>query len=211
MNKKKDENTRSVRFDDKMMENPIVFINMLKARGIIGNEKIEDAQIRAAQQKRKKIAFHNTLMLLRNYRQIAWMVECFPDTIASELDESFKDIDRLIEKVDIAMSLESKKLESRFESVKKTRIMLDRINEALTVLKKKPGNGERLYKIIYTTYIQPEVISIEELASEMFLSDRQFYRLRDQAVKIISLRLWSAPTSKSDFWLDILTALENVN
>ena len=35
------------------------------------------------------------------------------------------------------------------EGIQKSRLLLDRVNEALTVLKKKPENGERLYQLIY--------------------------------------------------------------
>ncbi len=42
------------------------------------------------------------------------------------------------------------------QACRKSRLLLDRVNEALTVLKKKPENGERLYQLIYLTYIAPE-------------------------------------------------------
>ena len=34
-------------------------------------------------------------MLLKHYRTISWMLECFPDTIAEELDRPFEGIDEL--------------------------------------------------------------------------------------------------------------------
>lgn len=40
--------------------------------------------------------------------------------------------------------------------VSKRRVSFDRINEALTAFKKKPKDGERLYEVIYLTYISSE-------------------------------------------------------
>lgn len=55
-------------------------IEMLTERGYLGNQEINDAKLRDARQEKQKAAYHNTLMLLKQYRNIAWMLECFPDT-----------------------------------------------------------------------------------------------------------------------------------
>ena len=67
-----------------------------------------------------------------------WALECFPSTIVEELDRPLDDLDALISYVDVEMSLDNRKLESRIESIKKSRLLLDRVNDALTILKKKP-------------------------------------------------------------------------
>ena len=102
------------------------------------------------------------------------------------------------------------KLESRLHSVQKSRLLLDRINDALTVLKKKPGDGEMLYKEIYETYIVPETLTLThtELLYRLSVSSRHCYRLRQQAFSIFSLRLWAAPAEELDSWLEVLTLLE---
>lgn len=55
----------------------------------------------------------------------------------------------LLEQVDLEVSWGNRKLESRLEGIQKSRLLLNRVNEALTVLKKKPENGERMYRLIY--------------------------------------------------------------
>lgn len=87
---------------------------------------------------------------------------------------------------------------------------MDRVNEALTVLRQKPKNGDELYKLIYLTYIGPETLTHRELIYRLALSSRQYYRLREQAITILSIRLWSAPSADVDFWLDMLTFLETI-
>lgn len=187
------------------------FISLLTQRGILGDHQIDDEKIRSAKQEKQRNTYHNTLMLLKNYRTIAWMLECFPDNVAAELDRPFEALDELIEHVDVEVSMGNKKLESRIEGVRKSRILLDRVNEALTVLKKKPENGEILYNLIYQTYITPERLGLTDILYRLDISPRHYYRLRSQAITILSIRLWAAPAKDVDFWLEILTLLEGLS
>ena len=145
---------------------------------------------------------------MKEYRTIAWILECFPETIAEELDRPFETVDELIDRVDVETTFGNRRLENRMESMKKTRLILDRINDALTVLKKMPGDGERLYELLYLTYIAPETLNHNELLYRLNLSSRHYYRLREQAISVISIRLWSAPNQDVDFWLELIAALE---
>lgn len=65
-----------------------------------------------------------------------------------------------------------------------------------------------LYNIIYLTYIAPERLMVVEICSELHISDRQYYRLRQQALNIISIRLWSAPAAELDSWIEVMSLLE---
>lgn len=180
---------------------------LLSKRGLIGNEKIEDEQIRLAKQKKQQAAYHNTELLLKHYKNIVWMLECFPDTIAEELEQPFENVDEMIDRLDMEMAMGNRKLENRMESIKKTRLALDRVNEALTILKKKPKDGERLYEVLYLTYIAPEDLTHNELLYRLNLSSRHYYRLREEAIGILSMRIWSAPTAELELWLDMLTLI----
>ena len=186
------------------------FITLLTQRGILADQQINDEKKRIAKQEKAKNSYHNTLMLLQHYRTIMWMLECFPETVAVELDRPFEGIDRLIENVDTAVTLGNKKIESRIKGIQKSRLLIDRVNEALTVLKKKPENGERLYDLIFATYIAPENLNHQDLMFKLNMSSRNYYRLRQQAITILSIRLWSAPASDVDFWLEMLTLLEGL-
>ena len=188
---------------------PDVVLEMLTKRGLIGDKRIASDKARDAQQQKNKMAYHNTQLLLKHYRTIAWMLECFPDTIAEELDQPFEGIDKIIEHIDFERAYGNRKLENRLESVQKTRLMLDRVNEALTVLKKKPKDGEQLYQLIYLTYITEEKLTLVEILFRLAVSSRQYYRLRQDAINILSLRLWSAMTKEGDFWIEMLALLEN--
>lgn len=185
------------------------FIGLLTKRGILGDQRINDEKIRAAQQEKRKRAYHNTEMLLKHYRLFVWVITCAPQDIADELEKQYETVDELLDKLDFEVAMGNHKAEHRVESVMSSRMLLKRLDEALTVLKNKPDNGAKLYELIYLTYIAPEKMSHKELLYRLNLSSRQYYRLRSQATSILAIRLWSAPTSSVDFWLEILTLLDH--
>ena len=143
------------------------FISLLTKRGILGDHKIDNDKIRKAQQEKNRKSYHNTQLLLQHYRNIAWLLECLPMDIAKELEEPYEDIDKLIDHMDLEVALGNRKLENRMEGIMRTRLLFDRVNEALTVLSHKPDNGKRLYDVIYHTYIRPDKLSHLELLDEL--------------------------------------------
>ena len=179
-------------------------IQFLTHRGILGDTRIDDERARAIKQQKTKNAYHNTLLLLKHYRTIAWL----PDTIAQELDQPFDRLDELLDRLDMEMAIGNKKLENRLAGIEKSRMILDRVNEALTILKKKPEDGQKLYELIYLTFIAPETLNHSELLYRLNLSSRHYYRCREQAINILSLRLWSSPAKEVDFWLELLAVLD---
>lgn len=208
---KQDERELYEQQEKKLLAQSDAFISLLTRSGILADPEIDDAKLRTARQKKTKNSYHNTLMLLQHYRTIVWMLECFPETVAQELDKPLENLDALLEQVDLEMAIGNRKLEGRIAGVQKSRLLVDRVNEALTVLKKKPENGERLYQLIYLTYIAPEQLSHTELLYRLDMSSRHYYRLRQQAITILSIRLWAAPAADVNLWLDMLTLLEGLD
>ena len=182
---------------------------MLTAQGLLGDDSIQDETHRKAQQERLQKLYHNTQVLLSHYRDIAWALECFPEAVAQELEEPFNKLDTLLDRMDAEAGMGNRKLESRVEGLRKSRLLLDRINEALTVLKKKPGNGPRLYELIYLTYIVPEKLSHTDLLFRLDLSSRQYYRLREEAISILSIRLWSVPEEELGRLVGLVEVLDS--
>ena len=107
--------------------------------------------------------YHNTLLLLQHYRTILWTLECFPSSIAEELDRPLKDLDTLLDRIDLELGMNNRKLEGRMESVRRSRLLVDRLNDAVSILKSKPVNGNKMYDIIYMTFLGPDKLMHEEL------------------------------------------------
>ena len=211
MSPKPDENSLYEQQENKILQQSDAFISLLTKRGILGDHEIDNTRVRNAQQKRRRTAFHNTQVLLQHYRSFKWILEMMPETIAEELDNPFEGIDMLLDHVDTELALGNKKLAGRLEGVEKSRLLIDKLEMALTVLKQKPGNGERLYELIYLTYLGPERYFHTELLEKLKMSSRTYYRLRQQAITILSIRLWAAPIAEVDMWFDILTLMENLD
>ncbi len=152
--------------------------------------------------KTKKQAYHNTELLLANYRNIRWQTNFEIHTISGELNIPFTNIDAILSRIDAEIGMENK-----LERLAKTRQLLDWINEALTALKSKPGNGAFLYDLVYLTYISDEELHHVDLLDRLHVSSRQFYRLKEEAINIISLWLWSVPSEELELWLELVTLL----
>lgn len=90
--------------------------------------------------------------------------------------------------------MNNRKLEGRMESVCRSRLLVDRLNDAVSILKSNLG---------------PDKLMHEDLLYRLDISARHYYRLRTQAINIIALRLWSAPAGEVDSWLEVLSILEN--
>ena len=77
-------------------------IRYLTKRGILEEKKISTEKLQDAKAQRMSDAYHNTLLLLKHYRTLSWLMECFPDTIAEELDQPYEALDKLIDRLLIA-------------------------------------------------------------------------------------------------------------
>ena len=201
--------TKKINLNNNTALQPEVVLDMLAKRGLFAENGADPERIKKAQQEQKKQAYHNTEILLKHWT-IAWPLECLPNTIAEELEQPFEGLDKIIERIDFERAYGNRKLENRLESIPKTRLMLDRVNEALTVLKRKLKDGERLYQLIYLSYITEKKLSHVEILLRLAVSSRQYYRLRQDAINILSIRLWSAMTKEGDFWIEMLSLLDDM-
>ena len=64
-----------------------MILQLFTKQGLVADKNIKDKKARDAQMKKQQEMFHNTEMLLKHYKNIAWMIECFPETIAEELNQ----------------------------------------------------------------------------------------------------------------------------
>ena len=113
-------------------------LSFLRERGILADESITPQQV---EEKKRKEAYHNTLLLLSNYRNILWQTDSELETIAAELNLPLQKLDAVLSRIDAEIGMENRRLELRLERLAKTRQLLDRINDALTTLKYKPDNS----------------------------------------------------------------------
>ena len=198
------------KFPKELSEEAMAIFNLRVKRGMVAGEPPTNEERSKTQQTRMRKKHHNTKLLLHSYRDIVWAMECYPRFLEEELDLPMHDLDSLLSLVDVEVNvLNNQRLENRLRSLQHSRQLLDRINEAVSFMRTKPKTGERLYQLIYETYINPEKASMTSILDKLELSSRHYYRLREQAFHVLSIRLWSVPTQDMEAWLDVLTLLEH--
>ena len=189
--------------------NTTKFMEYLIRRGLLPDRNLVDQESAARRQEIAQKAYHNTELLLQNYRELVWALETTPDQIASELEMPFATLDELIDRIDLESALGNSKVENRLISVAKSRVLIDRIHEAVSVLRKKPKVGEDLYRVIYKTFLDPNFSgTVLDLLYQLNLSKRKYYELRKKAIRLISLRLWSAPNQEVDMWIEVVMMVQ---
>ena len=202
---------KMISYDDqesRILQQSAGLIELLTKKGAIADTQIRDARVRKAKQNTARKVYHNTEVLLEQYRTIVWILKCIPGEISNELRLQTESIDQILERIDYELTISNKRLEARLKTMIKTRYLLERVNESLEVLKCKPGNGEALYKLIYEAYIDPEERNVLDLVDRLGVSTRTYYRMKEEAISVLSIRLWSAPSREVDDWLEVLSLLE---
>ena len=184
------------------------FVEFLTNRGMLSDPQIPDTSIRERRQAIAKKAYHNTLLLLKHYRDIMWAMNSIPKELREELNIPLSDLDGLLDRLDTEMSLENIEMENRLRTIQKSRLLIDRLNEAVSVLRDKPTDGDILYEVIYRTYMGPKPSTVTNLILDLNMTRRRYYRFRNMAIELISIKLWSSPDSKIELWLDLLEILD---
>ena len=164
----------------------------------------------------------NTTKLLRLYRRYRWELQNVKVEICAELDKPIEELNEFFKNVDPDDSRETKFLTYRVSSLKTSKVLIDYVNESLSRLKSMPGirydaksfnkgnqspSGERLYNLLYTTYIETDNdVPLKEVFSQLQLSPRAYYRLRNRAIDELSIILWGA---NSPFTQAVSNILDN--
>ena len=177
-------------------------------RGLEEDSSIADERERKKDREQRRMAYHNTEVLLKAYRDLVWQAECESCRIAEELEIPVQNLDALLSRVDAELGMQNKRVELALERAKRYRILVDRVNEALSLLKRKPENGEILFQIINLAYIIPEKLCTSDILYRLGMSSRHYYRLRSQAIQLLSLRLWAAPTPELDAFVELIRIMD---
>ena len=89
------------------------FLGYLMRSGYLADPKIQDPKARAKKKEKNQKTYHNTRMLLEQYREMLWAMESVPAELKAELDLPLEELDALISKLDLEMSMENRRTESR--------------------------------------------------------------------------------------------------
>jgi len=184
------------------------YLRILKEKNLVQNDETNRGEIDKTREEFAEKVYHNTELLLKQYRNIKWIIDCFPSVLEEELSASMDNLDDLMSKLGIEeKAYGNYYLHNRMKSLSRTKMLLGYLEKSVEVLKKKPKNGSILYRIIYATYMDPEETDYRDIAFRLDLSERHYFRLKSEAIRIISINLWAAPTKEFEEWLNVLTKL----
>ena len=139
--------------------------------------------------------YHDTRTLLRKYRDVIWNLE------VSDLDlqEEFKaeyglSTDALF--VDSEVNKSGNRLENYARALERSKKMMQIIDTAIDLMRRKHKKGKFYYWILYYTYLAPhhyannyEILHFLELKG-MPMSMRNYYLRREEAINVLSSVLW---------------------
>lgn len=153
--------------------------------------------------------YHNTQLLLRNYRSARWNLELELSQIcdSTPMDFGTSVEDRLLSIEGIGVSYYGIHLQSQASNVRLTWQMIQYIDKSIALIRSKHPQGQLYYQILYCCYLSEEgPLALPELMKRLqqhgfFISTRSFYRRRKEAVTLLGSVLWGY-TSKE--CLDVL-------
>ncbi len=169
----------------------------------IVNDEIE-GQIRRAVEKQPdqsdpdKERLHNTKLLLKQYRRVAYAVKVSEEelNLRFEMEHGTKISTLEVNAVLAGMDLSNTKLESYTRSIIRSRNMLDIINSALDAVRQDPDQGELMYQVLYLTYFIPRKLRnrdriLDALDGEGFpMSSTTYHVWLNTAIEAIDRILW---------------------
>lgn len=155
----------------------------------------------AKNEKNKKI-YQNARLMLEAYRAAQWSLEISPKYFEETFyEEYFMTVNEFLQSLyDCGMTFDVK-LESRARSINLTKTVLELILKALDTIKEKHPQGEEFYYILYYSYIYPTYLNVGNVQNMLrvhgyYLSDRTFYRKKQEAIEILSTVLWGYDSQK---------------
>lgn len=178
-------------------------IHYLQSAGYLANMRIDDPRIREMSQRLKQKRYHNTELLLSEYRKYSWALEYYPESIADELELKYSNSDELIEALDIQCAYGTRGLENRLQNYLPIRAYIDRLLEAMTALKLMPDDGEDAYNVIMLKYINPEKISVQEVCKRLDICKNTYSKLRKKAIDVLSYRLWGSTDKELSITMEV--------
>ena len=142
--------------------------------------------------------FHNTEVLLKNYRDVVWSLEVAVHRVNQNFYQEYeRDIEGFLELTyEAGLDLNGTEIEAQTKTIARSRNMLRMIDCSVDLLRTKHKNGELYYWILYYTYLSPqEMQNIDEIVDKLKdymkdISRSTYFRKKNEAVMQLGRVLW---------------------
>ena len=154
--------------------------------------------------------YHDTWTLLKNYRSVSWSIEVSDYNLQAEFRTEYGCASEAV--LDgLETSNSNTHLESYVHSLERSKRMLQLINSAIDLMRKKHEKGELYYWILYYAYLSPQqcenagaILQLLETKG-ISISLRTYYVHRDEAIEVLSSILWGYTSQDCEKITNLLT------
>ena len=142
--------------------------------------------------------YHDTLLLLKKYRDVVWSLSMSVEHIKSDFRECFGgSIEDFLDSVYVAgADLSGTDIEERAKCIERSNKMLNLVDDAVATMRQKHKNGELYYRILYFNYFSPQEYTSQEAILEALdhagypMCRKTMIEHRNCAVNLVSSFLW---------------------
>ena len=132
--------------------------------------------------------YHNTEILLKKYRDVVWSIEV--SAVQAQINFEIEMDCKLDEFLDMAysagMDVSGTKIQEQIRTLERNKKMLEIIDAAVNVLRKKQLEGEIYYWIIYYTYLSDKPMKrVEDIIVKVQLTSQVEIHSKEADVAII--------------------------
>ena len=150
----------------------------------------------------EKFLYHNTHILLKNYRDVIWNLELSVQQIKNNFEiEHGNTIEEFLESTYlVGMEISGGRMEHYTSCVERSYKMIKLLEDAIDLLRRKHKFGESYYWILFYTYLSPQQLYntdeiIETLRPHIrTISPRTYFRRKKEAVEALDSVLWGYTT-----------------
>jgi len=163
---------------------------------------------------RKKITqderYHDTMLLLKKYRDVVWSLSMSVEHAKSDFRECFgESIEDFLDSIYVAgADLSGTDIEERAKCIERSNKMLNLVDEAVATMRQKHKNGELYYQVLYFNYFSTQEYRSQENILEALeqagfpMCRKTMIEHRNFAVNIVSNFLWGYTAKETKEILD---------
>ena len=154
--------------------------------------------------------YHDTLLLLKKYRDVVWSLSVSVEHVKSDFRECFgESIEDFLDSVYVAgTDLSGTDIEERAKCIERSNKMLNLVDEAVATMRQKHKNGELYYQVLYFNYFSTQEYRSQENILEALeqagfpMCRKTMIEHRNFAVNIVSNFLWGYTAKETKEILD---------
>ena len=142
--------------------------------------------------------YHDTLKLLKNYRDVVWSLELSVQQAQRKFQLEYgSSVEEFLDTMYVAgADLSGSKVEQYAKNIEQSHKMIKLLESAVALLREKHKNGEAYYWVLYYSFLSAQQLRnsdeiVEALRTHVpDISYSTYYRRRQDAVDALSSVLW---------------------